>query len=291
MSLTAQETILKTDFSVRDFSINNDSIFLIEKRDVKYYNFTIKSVTNDYFIGGYGLKLFNDTISNEIITVSSEFTRPVTSLRFYNKKTKVVGQVFYYQQGRSIDALILPKFKYAVLSLSDKKIIIVDYSNKPSFETIHTIPLKSISRKVSYYNNNLYYATDKGEVFIYNFETKTSKPIYNCEKIITNFSIFNNSLVCTTIDGEIVKFNMHDKTKNKIKLTKDFVLNTAQFEHNKLICGTFNGAIIVIDIENMTILNQWEYHQRSVLKISKGKDNEFYSSSIDKTIKKWIISL
>lgn len=291
ISLNAQETILKTEFSIKDFTVENDSIFLIEKRDVKYYNINTNGNTNNiYFIGGYGLKLYNDVANNEIITIANEFQKPVSSLRFYNKKTKEIEQVFYYEKGKSIDALVLPELNKAVLSLSDKKIIVVDYSKKPAFEITHNIPLKAISRKVVFYNNNLYYVTDLGEIYTYNLNTKTKSLIHSCGNIITDVAVFKNHIIYSTINGEIVKYNTNNQNIQKLNIKDNFVLNSLSFEENKLIYGTFKGSILLVNTDNFSISKQWNYHKRSVLKITKAKDNTFYSSSIDKTIKKWKVN-
>lgn len=288
VSLNAQETILKTDYSVKDFTIANDSIFLIDKRDVKYFSLTKERTTDNlFFIGGYGLKLVVNEKSNEIITIANEFQKPVTSLRFYNKKTKNIEQVFYYQQGRSLDALLLPEHNYAVLSLSDKKIIFVDYNKKPTFEIIHTIPLKAIARKVIYKADNLYYATDLGTIYKYSLNKKSNTLIHSCGNIITDMALFNNYIIYTTIKGEIVKYNINSQNIQKLNIKDNFVLNSLSFQENKLICGTFKGPILLVNTDNLSILKQWNYHKRSVLKITKGKNNEFYSSSVDKNIKKW----
>ncbi len=290
ISLNAQETILKTDYSVKDFTVANDSIFLIDKRDVKYFSLTKAHTTdNIFFIGGYGLKLVVNEKGNEIITIANEFQKPVTSLRFYNKKTKNIEQVFYYQKGKCLDALLILERNYAVLSLSDQKIIVVDYSKKPTFEITHTIPLKAISRKVIYKADNLYYVTDIGAIYKYNLKNKSNTLIHSCGNIITDIALFNNYIIYTTIKGEIVKYNINSQNVQKLNIKDNFVLNSQNIQENKLICGTFKGSILLINTGNLSILKQLNYHKRSVLKIEKAKGNEFYSSSIDKTIKKWKI--
>ncbi len=286
--LQAQETFLRNEFSVKDFFIKQDSIFLIEKRDVIYFNYLDNnSAVNTYFIGGYGLEIYDDSKNNQIITVSNEFPRPVSSLRFYNKSSTIVEDVFYYIEGRTLDAIILPDLNYAVLSLSDKKIIVVDYEKKPAFEILHNITLNSIARKLVFKEGFLYYATDLGEVFKYNLATKENTILFAYGKLITDFTIFDKALVFSTKEGEIVRYAFENGALSKLDIGSDFVLNSIQYQNDKLIFGTFKGKIIVVNVETMTILEQLSFHKRSVLKIVNSKDNEFYSSSIDKTIKSW----
>ncbi|MCL8008104.1 hypothetical protein [Gelidibacter japonicus] len=288
MGSQAQETLLRNNFSVRDFFIKKDSIFLIEKRDVSYFNYLEKNRTvQTYFIGGYGLEIYDDSKNNQIITVSNEFSRPVSSLRFYNKSFKEVKDVYYYTEGRSLDAIIIPDLNYAILSLSDKKIIVVNYEKKPDYEISHNITLSSIARSMAFKDGYLYYATDLGEIFKYNFATKENTILLAYEKMITDFTIFDKYIVFTTKEGEIVKFSFENGFISKLDLSTDFILNSIQYQKDQLICGTFKGKILVINVETMSILDQLNYHKRSILKIVNYKNNEFYSSSIDKTIKKW----
>jgi hypothetical protein len=290
MGLQAQETFLRNKFSVRDFFIKQDSIFYIEKRDVIYFRNQDKTgAINTYFIGGYGLEIYDDSKNNQIITVSNEFPRPVSSLRFYNKSIKIVEDVYYYTQGRSLDALILPDLNYAVLSLSDKKIIVIDYEKKPAFVIRHNITLKSIARKIIFKEGYLYYVTDLGEIFKYNFTTKENTILLAYGKLITDFVLFDQYMVFTTKEGEILKYSFVNGIVSKLNIGNDFVLTSTRYQKDKLIMGTFKGNIIVLDAKTMSILNQFNFHKRSVLKIVNYKDNEFYSSSIDKTIKKWKI--
>src|SRR5690606_13240066 len=206
----------------RDFFMKKDSIFLIEKRDVSYFNYLEKNRTvQTYFIGGYGLEIYDDSKNNQIITVSNEFSRPVSSLRFYNKSFKEVKDVYYYTEGRSLDAIIIPDLNYAILSLSDKKIIVVNYEKKPDYEISHNITLSSIARSMAFKDGYLYYATDLGEIFKYNFATKENTILLAYEKMITDFTIFDKYIVFTTKEGEIVKFSFENGFISKLDLSTD----------------------------------------------------------------------
>ena len=89
--LNGQENVISGNFAIRDFTVANDSVYFIEKRHIQYYNIQKKDTsTNKYFMGGYGLKVFNDTIDRQIISVSNEFEQLVSSLRFYKKSSKKV---------------------------------------------------------------------------------------------------------------------------------------------------------------------------------------------------------
>ncbi|WP_299062920.1 hypothetical protein [uncultured Polaribacter sp.] len=285
----AQENIINSDFAIRDFSIQKDSIYFIEKRDVKSYNFKTNKITKDgYFIGGYGLHIFNDIKNDQIITISNEFERTISSLRFYNKKSKKVENVFYYKKGKAIKALIIKENKIAILSMNNNKIIIVDYSAKPVFKILHNISLKALARDFYFKDNSLFYATDLGNIYKYNLKTKKNKLIVSYGEVITNLNIYNNTIVFSTINGAIVKYNTFNNNVLQTEIKNNFILCTFLLD-NKLICGTFNGSIIVLSLDKMKIVTEFNYHNRSVLKIAKGTNNDFYSSSIDKTFKKWKI--
>lgn len=290
-SVKAQETFLNNSFAVRDFFLKKNSIFLIEKRDVKYFNYSKEnSPIQSYFIGGYGLEIFDDSENNEVITVSNEFHRTVSTLRFFNKSSKKVEHVYYYHEGKSIDALILPELKYAAMSLNNNKIMIVNYTKKPSFKVEHEIQLKAMARRLIYKNDFLFYVTDLGEIYKYSLKTKENTLLFDYDKKITDFAIFNNAIIYSTIDGEIIKYNTIKKSVSKIQVKDNFVLNSLHFKEDKLVCGTFKGSIILLDIEKMTIIKELQYHKRSVNKIVNYKNNAFYSSSIDKTIRKWTLN-
>lgn len=290
-SVEAQETFLKNSFAVRDFFVKKDSIFLIEKRDVKYFNSSKEnSPIQSYFIGGYGLEIYDDSENNEVITVSNEFHRTVSTLRFYNKSSKKVEHVYYYHEGKSIDGLIMPELKYAAMSLNNSKIIIINYTKKPSFKVEHEIQLNSMARRLIYQNGYLFYVTDLGEIYKYNLKTKENTLLFDYDKKITDFAIFNNIIIYSTIDGGIIKYNTIKKSISKIQVKDNFVLNLLHFEDDKLICGTFKGSIVLLDVEKMSVIKELNYHKRSVLKIVNYKNSEFYSSSIDKTIKKWTLN-
>ena len=283
--VSAQETIVNGSFTIRDFFEEQDSIFYIEKRDIKYFNKNEQGLAfEEYFIGGYGLKIFNNY--HEIVSISNEFEQNVSSLRFYSKKEKEVKEVFYYKKGKSIDALLIREKKYAVISTNDKKIIVIDFRDKPAFKIIQEISLNSLARSIYYHNKHLYYATDLGEIHEFNFITQKSKLIYSFKEKITNLNFYNDSLIFTTIQGKIVFLGLDFKISNILKIKKNFILNTI-IDNDNLVCGTFKGEILVVNLKNKEITNQLNYHNRSVLSITKGVENYFYSSGIDRTLKKW----
>jgi hypothetical protein len=283
--VNAQETIVNGSFTIRDFFEKQDTIFYIEKRDVKFFNKNEQDlVFEEYFIGGYGLKIFN--YYNEIVSISNEFEQNVSSLRFYSKKGKEVKEVFYYKQGKSIDALLIPEKKYAVISTNDKKITVIDFREKPAFKIVQEISLNSLARSIYYHNKKLYYCTDLGEIYQFNFTTQKSELIYSCKEKITNLNFYNNCLIFTTTGGKIFFLGLEFKVRTILNINNNFILNTT-IDKDNLVCGTFKGEIFVVSLKNREIINQLNYHNRSVLSIKKGVENFFYSSGIDRTLKKW----
>lgn len=286
-SINAQETIIKTSFPSRDFYLSQDSIVYIEKRDVQINYNTNKE---NYFIGGYGLEIYNNKINNEIITASNELVRNVSSVRFYNKNTKKIETVFYYKKGKIIDFLIIPELNIFVLSLSNKKIIFINFEKKPTFRRVIEIKLDALSRKLVYKNNILYYITDLEGIYQYDLTTNNKKLLYKETNIVTDFYLANNVLIYSTISGQIVKLDMLTNNKKELIIENNFIINSLYNEQNKLICGSWEGTIYVIDILNFRIVKELNYHKRTVLKILNYKDNIFHSSSLDNTIKKWTLN-
>lgn len=281
--------VVESDFGIRDFYIEQDSIFYIKKRDVFLSNLKNKTSIN-YFIGGYGLKMHTSKNSNAIITASNELIRNVSSVRFYNKKKTKFDAVFYYEKGKILDFLVIPEAKLFVLSLTNKKIIIVDYQDTSKIYKTIELNLNALSRKLSYKNNILYFATDQGNVFQYDFQSYEKRLIYKADRLITDFVIDESNLLYATIEGEITKINLSSKKKSVLKINNNFVNILLPFKDDRLICGSWNGKIYVVDIYNFSIVKELDIHKRAILNLKKGIGNTIYSSSLDKTIKKWILN-
>lgn len=278
------EIIVKEDFSIRDFVISKDSVFYIKKRTACLYDKNTMS-SKCFFIGGYGLKLNTNANSNSVITVSNELVDTVSSVRFYNKKKELFEFEYYYKKGKILDFLNIPEASLFVLSLTNNKIIFVDYQERPKFHKTIEINLNSLSRKLIYKNNILYFATDNGNVYKYNFHSYKKTLLYSADKLITEFVINDNNLIYTTIDGDICKVNLDLKTKTDFKIKNNFI-SAVLLTHNKLICGSWNGTVYIIDKNKFTIEKELYVHKRAILKIKK-YDNNIYSSSLDNTIKSW----
>ena len=289
VKVNAQETktLVSTDFTIRDFSIYNDSVFFIKKRDVHLYDLKTKT-SNEYFIGGYGLEMATNKNSNYIITASNELVRNVCSVRFYNKKTKTVEDVFYYKEAKILDFVLIPEAQVFAISLTNKKIIIINYQDKPKFYKTIEIKLNSLSRKIIIKDKNLYFATDNGNIYEYDFLNYKKKLLYNAKKLITDFIVVDDTLLYSTIDGFVTKVNLKSKTILNIKFDNNFV-SSFLLVNNKIICGTWNGKIFILDINKLTIEKEFNFHKRAILKIKKYGDNIF-SCSLDKTIKSWKIN-
>ncbi len=279
----SQDIYTTTDYPVRDFFLTKDTISYIQKRHV----FIKPSDTlNSYFIGGYGLAIFYDSETNQIITVSNELPRTVCSVRFYHKSSKKVEEVYYYIKARALDAIILKEKNMLILSLENNKILMVDYSKKPEFVVKKEFKISSKSRRIIFNDNKLYYCSDLGEIFYFDFNSSESKRLVKHNGIITDFAVYDNYIIYSTLKGNISKYLIKGKKEVTLKLENNFSLNSLKFQKNKLICGTFDGTILVLNTETMSIDREIKYHDRTILKIYY-HNNQFYSSSIDNTIRKW----
>ena len=279
------ETVIESDFVIRDFEVFKDSIFYIKKRNAFLFDTKTKSSKN-YFIGGYGLKIKAKENSNTIITVANELVDTVSSVRVYNKKLGEFEAEFFYKKGKILDFLLLEEAKLFVLSLTTNKIIFIDYKDRPEYYKTIEINLNSLSRKLLYKDNMLYFATDNGNIYKYDFLNYKKTLIHNGNNVITEFILVNEILLYTTIKGDIFKINLATNEKAKIKIDNNFISTFLNF-NDKLICGSWNGKIYVLDINNFTINQEFNFHKRAVISIKKDENNNIYSSSLDQTIKKW----
>ncbi|WP_223032313.1 WD40 repeat domain-containing protein [Hanstruepera marina] len=283
------ETVIEADFVIRDFFIQQDSIIYIKKRDVHLYDIETK-LSKDYFIGGYGLELITSKNTNQIITASNELVRNVSSVRFYNKETGKFDDVFYYKQGKILDFLLLPKSKLFILSLTNKKIIFVDYQDKPRFYRTIELNLNTLSRKLINKDNKLYFATDQGDIFEYDYRNYEKKLIYRSKALITDFKIENGILVYANIDGEIIKINLKTNQKEIINIKNTFINTFMRFNNNTLVCGAWSGEVFIVTLDNFSVNKTYKLHKRAIIKIKKVENNIIYSSSLDKTLKKWFLN-
>ena len=279
------ETVIKTDFVIRDFYVTNDSIFYIKKRNAYLYDKKTKTSKN-YFIGGYGLKIQTKENLNTIITVANELVDTVSSIRVYNKKLGEFESEFYYKKGKILDFLHLEEVKQFVLSLTSNKIIFIDYKDSPEYFKTIEIKLNSLSRKLLYKDNMLYFATDNGKIYKYDFLKYKKTLIHNGNNSITEFALIDQELIYTTIKGEIIKFNLSTKKQTKIEIDNNFISTFLKY-NDKLMCGSWNGKIYVLDINTFTIKRELNFHKRAIISLKKDKNNTIYSSSLDQTIKSW----
>ncbi|TBV28270.1 MULTISPECIES: hypothetical protein [Meridianimaribacter] len=282
------ETVIKTDFGIRDFIVQKDSIIYIKKRNAYLKDIKTKT-TKDYFIGGYGLKFLQDNKPNTIITVSNELVNNVSSVRFYDKKKDRFESVFYNDEGKIIDAVILPELNLFILSLISEKIIIVNYSKKPKFLKIAEISLNTFSRKMVYEEGALLYCTDKGKVYKYNINNYQNELIYDGNELITDFFIDGETIFLSTNSGILKKVNIETNKEEQTKISDNFI-NTFINSKENLVCGSWNGDIYIINKKDLKLKQKLSIHKRSVLKIETQDDSIFYSSSLDKTIKKWYLN-
>jgi hypothetical protein len=281
--------VIKTDFAIRDFNVYQDSLFFIKKRDVHLYNLNDKTSKN-YFIGGYGIKIISSSNSNEIITASNELVRNVSSVRFYNKNKDKFDAVFYYKEGKILDFLLIPEAKVFVLSLTNNKIIFVDYRDTSKFNKTIELNLNTLSRKLFYRNSTIYFATDQGEFFSYDFNTYEKKMIYKGNGLVTDFLLENNTLIYSTIEGEFIHVNLKNESKETFEINNNFIGVLKRFDDNKIICGSWDGTIYVFNMYDFSLENEYKIHDRTVLEIKTSTNGVIYSSSLDKTIKKWTLN-
>jgi WD40 repeat protein len=292
-ALYSQEIVLKTKFSIRDFKINDNTIVYIEKRDIKNVNLISKKEDSlikksGYFIGGYGLNIYYPKTEDFIITSSNEWLRNRSSIRFYNIKTKAVDKYNVLYKTELMDFLLLPEKKMFFLSEKKHTIEVYKYGGKPRYKLIDKINLNSFARKLRFKNNKLYYITDSGKLFQYDIENKENKLIYEGNVILTNFVFDNesNNIYITTFNGKLIKVEVNNSFKNKEIFIGDTVIEALNIQGDFIITGDWNGAIKLIEKETLEVQKEFKIKKR-IIKIRVQNNNVFYTSSADKTLRRW----
>ena len=280
------ETILKTDFAIRDFVTNNDSVYFIKKRDV--YLLDLKNnQSKQCFVGGYGLEMEYLINSKILVTASNELVENISSVRFFNSKSDTPEDAFFYKNGRILDFLLIPELNVFALSLTTKKIIVVSYLDRPKFYKTIEIDLDVLARKISFKDNSLYFSTDIGEIYKYDFKDFNKTLIYNFNELITDFLIDKENLICSTIGGKLKSVKLDTFTVSSLSFNNNFINLLTTYDDENLICGSWNGKIFIIDLKTFSIKKEFNFHSRSILQLKKIKNQKLYSTSLDKTLKKW----
>ncbi len=280
------QTLVDSDFGIRDFIMHNDSITFLKKRNI-YLTEPKTGTQHNYFIGGYGLKFYLDDESNTIISGSNELERNVSSVRFYDINKSSVTNTYYNKESRLLDFLVVPEKEFFVASLIENKIIFIDYSKKPMYTKIIEIKLNAFCRKLVYIKDSLYFVTDKGEFFSYNLTTNEQQLIHKDEELVTDFLIQEQDLIYSSLNGVIIRHNLLTRQEQKINLSDDFITHLALYNNNGLICGSWKGNIYKIEKHKFSIQISMPIHSGPVFKIIEQEKGVFLSSSLDTTIKKW----
>lgn len=294
-NVISQETILKTNFTVRDFEIIDNTLLYIEKRDIKSYNLVTKTEDTlfkkgGFFIGGYGLRVFHSKEQQKIITASNELVKNRSSIRFYDVIKKDINKYHVLYDTELMDFYIASKDSIFFLSKKDLTIDTYKYGGKPRYKKTDSIKTDSYARKMELFDNMLFYITDSGKVFKYNLETRKNNLLYQGDNLLVSF-IFDkkhNNIYITTFEGNIVKINLINPSINEVFNFGNHIIEAITiFEDTYLIVGDWSGNIKVIDIVSNKVVNEYNNKKRIVKIIIKG--DYFYTSSADKTIKKWKI--
>jgi outer membrane protein assembly factor BamB len=292
-----QEVILNTNFAVRDFKIKGNTLIYIEKRDIKSFNLQTKKpdtlfANNSFFIGGYGLNIYCTKESNEIVTSSNELIRDISSIRFYDIKKKEVDKYEVYYSTGLIDFLLLEENKMMFLSKKNKCIDIFNYDGSPRYKKIDSIKTDSYSRKLQFKDDKLYYITDNGGLYEYNLTTRNNKLLNKTHYLLTNFLISEGNIYATTFNGFLIKVDIKTGSiRNRIIIGNEIVEALEILDNKYIITGDWSGNIKVINKNNFKITKQYyNKNNKRIIKIVSSENNCFFSSSSDKTIKKWKIN-
>lgn len=291
-NILGQEILLRSNFSIRDFDIQNNTLVYIEKRDVKSFNLisnkpdTIYS-KNKFFIGGFGLNIFFKKNSNKIITSSNELGNNRSSIRTYDLITKTVNKYYVYYTTTLLNTLLVPDEELLIISKKDSTIEIFKHKNFIIQKKQQTIKTDSYARKLNFFNNELYYITDSGRLVSYNFKNKSIKIIYKQEDILVNFAISKktNEAFLTTYNGKLLKVNLSTQLVNEVKISDEIIEALEIIDDKTIAVGDWNGDVFIIESKDLNILEKINLKKR-IIKIKLGENKNLYISSADKTIRK-----
>ncbi|GGZ89228.1 hypothetical protein [Algibacter mikhailovii] len=293
--LSAQEVVLNTNFAVRDFILFENSLIFIEKRDLKSYN--LRTRTKDAifkedscFVGGFGLRLYNLMEQKKIITAANELYADRSSIRFYDLIQKDINKYHVLYSTKLLDFFIHQEDSLFFISKKDSTIESYQYGTNPRYKKIDSIKIDSYARRMGFFNNNLYYITDSGKVIAYDVTTKTSRMIYKGQNRLVNF-VFDNKheyLYVTSVNGEILKINIANGSKEyKLIFGNQIIEAIDIYKDRFIIAGDWSGIIKIIDLNTFEIVKEY-YDKARIIKILVS-ENYFYTSSSNRTIKKWKI--
>lgn len=294
-----QETILEPSFAVRDFKILDSSLIFIEKRNIKSFNLELKKedsiIDKDgFFIGGYGLKLVLAKDENKIITASNELVQDRSSIRFYDIEKRDVNKYKVLYSNRIVDFHASPKDSLLFLSHKDSTIKVYRYGIKPWYKNLHTIKLNSISRRINYSNGNIFYITDKGEVFRFNISNEETELIEKIDQPLVNFEIdvARQKIYATTINGELIILNIgtpQSRILKTLKIGTSIPEAMAIIKNDYLLIGDWDGNISAVNLNTFQIKVIHKLNHR-IIKILP-QNEIFYTSTLDKKIRKWKFKL
>ncbi len=286
INANGQETLIETDFPIRDFVFENDSVYFIKKRHLEVLDSSTKR-DELHFIGGYGIKVFK-LGANEILTASDELRRNVSSVRFYDKKKKSITEVYYHKEGNFLDFILVPEENMFLFSTRRNKVVAVKYDTKPEFKKIREFDLGSFSRKIVYDKGNIYCITDSGGLYKYSLPDKQLSLLYEAKGIFTDLQLKDGVFYISSLEGDVIKYDPETLiTKELIKLKDDFVTTSVLNEGN-LILGTWDGNVYQYSVHDTLSFGKKKIHKKAIYRILYHK-GYFYSSSLDKTLRKWKI--
>lgn len=293
LSSFSQEVILRTNFTVRDFKIVDSTLLYLEKRDIKSYNLTTKANDTVFkdkglFIGGYGLRIFYSKPQKKIITASNELVRDISSIRFYDLIKKDINKYHILYETNLLDFYLESKDSTFVLSKKDSTIVVYKYGGVPRYKKVDSLKIDSFSRKIELKDQTLFYITDSGKLLGYNLKTKENKLYYEGKNLPVSFIFDKNrkKIYVSTFEGKIIKINALDPLQNKVYEFGTHIIETMDIYKDKyLIAGDWKGKIKIFDLETFDTVQTYNDKKR-IVKIKAFKDC-FYTSSSDKTIKKW----
>lgn len=293
----SQEVILRTNFTARDFKIIDSTLLYLEKRDIKSYNLTTKTndtvfKDNGLFIGGYGLRIFYSKSQKKIITASNELVRDISSIRFYDLIKKDINKYHVLYETNILDFYLEPKDSMFVLSKKDSTIMVYKYGGTPRYKKMDSLKVDSFSRKIELKDQSLFYITDSGKLLRYNLVTKENNLLYEGKILPVSFIFDKNrkDVYVSTFEGKIIKINTLDPLQNEVYDFGTHIIEAMEIYKDKyLIAGDWEGKIKVFNLESFDTVETYNNKKRIVKIVVSG--NCFYTSSSDRTIKKWSLNL
>ena len=278
-STIGQEVIFESNYTIRDFIIHGDTIVISNESDIEIYK--NKNLIHKYYAGGHILRIDYHK-KNQIISIANKYKKHKGSIRIYDILENKLKRVYTFDKSPILDYQFI-----------DNQKIIVSFNNGEliTFETKRIKLDKRYNsndkiRKIKIIDDSIMACSDNGTVMrIYNEEFDILVPSHRNDKLIS-FTDTDFGIIAISDKGELFKYFKKDATRNKI--TNTILTDIVSINKKLIAVSSWSGTIYIINPKNLSVIKTIKAHDGIIVKLRVFGGN-LYSSSFDRTIKKWNI--